>query len=442
MVAVVLTTFGASKISDLTSTNVAPGASLLEVSATHPSGYVTRSLTVDNLHSNAVMRGLTAFDWIGANPGQGRIDAGTIIAVAAAGQMHSFTSTNADNVIDIQNLSPGYHNVIQFRTDGAVTFAVGTGNTNTSYRRVAFINVNPRAGGAEPFPQERFAIGIEGSGFRTGAGYDAYPLFGFDTNGFITQWLMPSTGGLNTEKGAGTDFFTNVSYRTYQQSTNGNHYYYKPVALGSNGANWLQLDAPVIGALRIMTVNDTNVGLINLGTNDAAHPALQSAVSAGGLPLLNIVAGDQSGFAKVSALSLLTSGGVTGSVFSAGVGGASFETFSGKAAVWLPGHSALAGLYVNDLTLNAMDITASGGGTVLTFGTGGTAATVSSNSTIKGTTTFGNGTQTWRSGTGSPESSVTAPVGSMYTRTDGAAVGTFLYVKTNGTGSTGWWGVQ
>ena len=43
----------------------------------------------------------------------------------------------------------------------------------------------------------------------------------------------------------------------------------------------------------------------------------------------------------------------------------------------------------------------------------------------------------WTSGSGSPESVVTAPVGSLYTRTDGGA-STTLYVKETGTGSTGW----
>ena len=43
----------------------------------------------------------------------------------------------------------------------------------------------------------------------------------------------------------------------------------------------------------------------------------------------------------------------------------------------------------------------------------------------------------WRSGTGSPEGVVTAPVGSLYTRTDGGA-GTTLYVKESGAGNTGW----
>ena len=41
------------------------------------------------------------------------------------------------------------------------------------------------------------------------------------------------------------------------------------------------------------------------------------------------------------------------------------------------------------------------------------------------------------SGSGSPESVVTAPVGSLYTRTDGGA-GTTLYVKESGAGNTGW----
>lgn len=42
-----------------------------------------------------------------------------------------------------------------------------------------------------------------------------------------------------------------------------------------------------------------------------------------------------------------------------------------------------------------------------------------------------------RAGSGSPESVVTAVVGSMYLRTDGGA-GTTLYIKESGTGNTGW----
>jgi hypothetical protein len=43
----------------------------------------------------------------------------------------------------------------------------------------------------------------------------------------------------------------------------------------------------------------------------------------------------------------------------------------------------------------------------------------------------------WTSGSGTPEGVVTAPIGSLYTRTDGGAA-TTLYVKESGTGSTGW----
>jgi len=41
------------------------------------------------------------------------------------------------------------------------------------------------------------------------------------------------------------------------------------------------------------------------------------------------------------------------------------------------------------------------------------------------------------SGTGSPESSVTAGIGSIYHRTDGGA-STSFYVKESGAGNTGW----
>lgn len=43
----------------------------------------------------------------------------------------------------------------------------------------------------------------------------------------------------------------------------------------------------------------------------------------------------------------------------------------------------------------------------------------------------------WRTGTGTPEGAVTAPVGSLFTRTDGGA-NTTLYVKESGAGNTGW----
>ena len=46
---------------------------------------------------------------------------------------------------------------------------------------------------------------------------------------------------------------------------------------------------------------------------------------------------------------------------------------------------------------------------------------------------------TWTSGSGSPEGVVTAPIGSLFSRSDGSA-GTSLYVKESGSGNTGWVG--
>ena len=46
---------------------------------------------------------------------------------------------------------------------------------------------------------------------------------------------------------------------------------------------------------------------------------------------------------------------------------------------------------------------------------------------------------TWTSGAGSPEGVVTAPIGSIYSRSDGGLLTSF-YVKQSGTGNTGWAG--
>ncbi len=50
---------------------------------------------------------------------------------------------------------------------------------------------------------------------------------------------------------------------------------------------------------------------------------------------------------------------------------------------------------------------------------------------------LGAGAQITTSGAGTPEGAITAPVGSLYTRTDGTA-GSVLYLKETGSGNTGW----
>ena len=50
---------------------------------------------------------------------------------------------------------------------------------------------------------------------------------------------------------------------------------------------------------------------------------------------------------------------------------------------------------------------------------------------------IGDGTISITSGSGSPEGAVTAPAGSIFSRTDGGD-GSTVYIKQSGTGSAGW----
>ncbi len=65
-------------------------------------------------------------------------------------------------------------------------------------------------------------------------------------------------------------------------------------------------------------------------------------------------------------------------------------------------------------------------------------ASISNNADVLGLIKLGpSNTTTLSSGTGTPEGVVTAPVGSVFTRENGAAL-TTLYVKESGAGNTGW----
>ena len=64
--------------------------------------------------------------------------------------------------------------------------------------------------------------------------------------------------------------------------------------------------------------------------------------------------------------------------------------------------------------------------------------TVSANSRGPSFTSYANNILNW-SGTGTPESSITAGIGSQFIRTNGGA-GTTFYIKESGTGNTGWVG--
>jgi hypothetical protein len=89
----------------------------------------------------------------------------------------------------------------------------------------------------------------------------------------------------------------------------------------------------------------------------------------------------------------------------------------------------------NALLINVTQ-TATGSGTkrLINAQVGGTSKFYVDNS---GAVSVSGTAATISSGTGTPEAAVTAPIGSLYTRTDGGA-GTTLYVKESGTGNTGW----
>jgi hypothetical protein len=78
----------------------------------------------------------------------------------------------------------------------------------------------------------------------------------------------------------------------------------------------------------------------------------------------------------------------------------------------------------------------SGGAVALSHNNAVTLATNATGITVTGGVTLDSGI-TFSSGAGTPESSITAAIGSLYTRTDGGA-NTTLYVKESGAGNTGW----
>jgi hypothetical protein len=102
---------------------------------------------------------------------------------------------------------------------------------------------------------------------------------------------------------------------------------------------------------------------------------------------------------------------------------------SGTGLIYTGGYSYALSLQSSQLNLNTLSNSPINTGTGLA--TFGGAATFAGAVSVSGTAA------TFTSGTGSPESVKTAPVGSLYTRTDGGA-STTLYVKESGAGNTGW----
>lgn len=103
---------------------------------------------------------------------------------------------------------------------------------------------------------------------------------------------------------------------------------------------------------------------------------------------------------------------------------------SGNSLVFGSSVATVAGTYLRTSTTGSI---------YMEVGPGAYKATISSSSLTlaTGVALTLPGGPTVKTGTGTPESAVTAPVGSLFLRTDGGA-STTLYVKESGSGNTGW----
>ncbi len=188
---------------------------------------------------------------------------------------------------------------------------------------------------------------------------------------------------------------------------------------------------------------------VNQGTssgvnaNSAASIAVFEADAAGGITILtpnnvngNLAFGDPDD-SNVGRIQYAHSGDTM--TFATGNGNRAVISATGLAVTGVitsTGAMTASGLLTAGASLSVTGtITASGAVTAsgLLTASAGVAAT----GTVTATTGYGNGTVTWTTGNGTPEGVVTANVGALFSRLDGGAT-TTLYVKTSGTGNTGW----
>lgn len=138
---------------------------------------------------------------------------------------------------------------------------------------------------------------------------------------------------------------------------------------------------------------------------------------------------------------LVSSGGATNQAGNLTVGASSSITFSGRTKA----NSSVDGILLIQNNGGTDFTRLQFGGTTASFPSLKRSATAlhirladdSAFAPVVASSVSAGGTATWTSGTGTPEAAVTAPVGSLFTRTDGGA-NTTLYVKESGASNTGW----
>jgi hypothetical protein len=208
--------------------------------------------------------------------------------------------------------------------------------------------------------------------------------------------LGGATIGSNALAVTGTTLFTgNVDSTGYTNTSTA----FQAAAAGSFYWNARSLMAsPSDGVIKLSNNGLTDFSRLQFGGTTSSFPAIKRNLAA-----LDVRLADDSAYATINALNFIASTYVQASTSGSFYIGANGSLSAPSDGVW------------------ALKNNAGSGFTGLTMQTGASTA-------------IG-----WYTGTGSPESVVTARIGSIFSRQDGGAATSF-YVKESGTGNTGWVG--
>jgi len=380
--------------------------------------------------------------------GAGKVQTPTAYGIGALANNTGF-NTGAPTLTDkntafgtrsLYNNTTGYHNTavgdeaLFTNITGTQNTAVGmnallynTGNNNTAVGTSALLNTSTGA--------DNVAVGrAAGQGNTTGssntligrnAGWQKATGDNDTAVGYECYWDSTASGGSNSAFGFRASYRLTTGTRN---TTLGNESGYNVgaatdvVAVGHRAAFTTTANETI--AVGSLSLNLLTTGARNTAVGFRAGEAITTVTD-------NTFVGWRAGYLVTGAQNVII-GSQAAPVLTSGAS----STIIGQSA-----GSALTTGFFNTLIGQGAgsNITTGGSNTVIGRGAVASAAGVNNEITVTGGSTtirIGGGLQ-WLSGAGTPEAAVTAPVGSLYTRTDGGA-STTLYVKESGTGNTGW----
>lgn len=342
----------------------------------------------------------------------------------------------SDNVLHIQNLNAGFHSVISFARSTDIypgTGAVGLGNASASvhYRNRLFIATNPPGNSIndEPQPitiaQERMDTEGFTSHYRLNFATDKTITAHGWTSGVISGpvgWHVAADGRM----GVGTSTLTATAQLTVAGAIGG----LTTVGAGTISAAPGSYTITGVGtaftaAVKAGDVISLNGGVgtvrvVNSATSITTMEIIQNTTTAAAYtiyaPSLRSVVGVNNPGAVLAPSSSAT---------------VPLYLVSGN-RVWSLSHGGAGEFLIGNSTANANTVVISGLAP-------DSSLVVEDAGTVRGKGFRLNSSvgPTWTSGTGTPEAVVSAPVGSIFSRTNGGAA-TTLYVKESGVGNTGW----